>query len=45
MWKKLLDHLKGIAPMVVGAAGTAAGGPLVGGVSTMPPVRFSAIPT
>jgi hypothetical protein len=32
MWKKLLDHLKGIAPMVVGAAGTAAGGPLVGGV-------------
>ena len=31
-WKKLLGHLKGIVPALVGVAGTAVGGPAAGGV-------------
>ncbi len=31
MWKKLLKHLKNVAPMLVGVAGTAIGGPAAGG--------------
>ena len=31
-WKKLLGHLKGVVPGLVGIAGTAIGGPAAGGV-------------
>ena len=31
-WKKLLGHLKGLVPGLVGIAGTAVGGPAAGGV-------------